>query len=88
MPQDDFIVSFKAELTAEDRGALTSRRCKLYENAIGSTAAYASQPYPPMKWRHVVRLTASDGNEAYELVVAALGREPDDIAVFGSSSDD
>jgi hypothetical protein len=74
--QRTFFVSYEGDLTSEDREALSRPGWKLYENGIGSTAGFAGDAMPPVKWRQVVRLQAAHEGEAMELVVNALGRDP------------
>jgi RNA polymerase sigma factor (sigma-70 family) len=77
-----FFVSFEGQLSDEDRKALSRSGWKLYENAIGSTAAaYREDEMPPIKWRQVVRVPAETGDEAKHLVIEALGREPERLRV-------
>jgi RNA polymerase sigma factor (sigma-70 family) len=76
-----FFVSFEGQVSDDDRKALKRPGWKLYENAIGSTAAFREGEMPPVKWRQVVRVPAESGDEAMRLVCEALGREPDGLRV-------
>lgn len=76
-----FFVSFEGQLSDEDRNAVSRPGWKLYENAIGSTAAFGEDEMPPIKWRQVVRVPAETGDEAKRLVIEALGREPERLRV-------
>lgn len=71
-----FLVSYVGELTNEDRQALSRPGWKLYKDGIGATAAFRGDEMPPVRWRQIVRLQASDRDEAGRLVVDALGRQP------------
>jgi hypothetical protein len=55
--QREFFVSYDGELTSEDRQALSRPGWKLYENGIGSTAAFRGEETPPVKWRQVSACT-------------------------------
>jgi hypothetical protein len=77
--QRDYWVSYVGELTAEDRDALTRPGWKLYENAIGATGAFMEQELAPVEWRQIVRLNATNSDEARRLIIDALDREPDDL---------
>jgi hypothetical protein len=74
--QRDFFVSYVGELTDEDRQALSRPGWKLYKDGIGATAAFRGDEMPPVRWRQIVRLQASDSDEAGRLVLNALGRQP------------
>ena len=78
-----FFVSYEGELSDEDQTALSRPGWKLYENGIGSTAAYrvGGEEMPPIKWRQVIRVPAASGDEAKRVVMEALGREPHGLRV-------
>lgn len=74
-------MSYQGERTPEDREALSRPGWKLYENGIGATAAFRGEEFPPVEWRQIVRLPASDSAEATRLVIEALEREPEGLRV-------
>ena len=83
-----FFVSYEGELDEPDRRALDRPGWKLYENGTGHTAAYEGEQMPPVTWRQVVRLDAGDAEEARQLVIEALGREPPRLRVAEARAQD
>jgi hypothetical protein len=81
MASQTFFVSYEGRLTAEDREALARAGCKLYDNGEMPTANYRDEKILPAKWRQVVRVTASNSEEARSVIVEALGREPDGMKI-------
>jgi hypothetical protein len=88
MQQPWFFVSYEGEMTDDDRATLQRPGWTLYENGIGSTAAFRGDEMPPVTWRQVVRIPAADADEARRTFVAALGREPAGLRVSGDDGAD
>jgi hypothetical protein len=75
-----YFVTYEGRLDGRAREALSRPGWTLYENGIGSGAAYDGET-PEMKWRQVIRVPATSATDALELVVQALGHRPAGICL-------
>jgi hypothetical protein len=80
-----FLIRFEGDLSNQDRQALNRPGWLLYENSMGSGAAWGAESPIAEMAKHVVRIDdAPTANDALEDVLRALGRRPDKLEVYGS----
>ena len=75
-------------LRSEDRAALEGAGFKVYENGVGVGALWPGDQPGPTEFKNyqVIRLEASDPDDAEQQIIGALGRRPAELKAFPGTS--
>ena len=83
MADHRFFAAFPGNLAPGDQARLDAARLTAYENVVGVTHPVwrADDAVADAKCYQVIRVIASNADEARERIVEVLGRQPDGLAI-------
>ena len=83
MANHRFFAAFPGDLAPGDQARLDAARLAAYENVVGVTHPVwrADDAVADARVYQVIRVIASNAEEARERVVEALGRQPEGLAI-------